>query len=487
MDAAPDRTIFSPQALALLMRVLIEDAAEGEFRELTTEFAILQSAVLGAHSAIENSLDALSLPDQDSMLAYELQAATFFRRSMPLEEMSRHAEFLRLASVDERLLGSKSRVDVLDWLSRAGGMSADDQFAVGFGLSAMTRAFDDPIRPRAFAEHVDDLLVKLGWDHIGRDLPVLSSTRNEFRAKFTALGGDSATYAWELRPFKLTPFVRFASGDLVLLGSSMLLSWLGEGFHYRAMTYAQQSEDEKTLRRYTTYQGEIVETYALDLAETAVAVPTIVMGEQRYHKGGEQKTSDVAVIEGSDLVLFEVHARRVAATAGVTGSAVEATTEVSKLLVTKANQLGRCIGHLLDGTATLPGVDIGAIKRIWPVVVSVGYVLQSPNLWAYLTSALDPDKTKALADARVQPLQLLTIDDFEKLLGLVSSGESLSSMLARKTRGDFRDRDLSASLHGDPQARSDKPRHPALEARWQEMSDRVIEITDLTAGLQPDT
>jgi hypothetical protein len=486
LKVAPDRTIFSPQALALLMRVLIDEAPDQPFRDIAPdEFAVLQAAVLGAHSAIETSLDALSLPDRDALLAYELQAATFFRRSAPLEEMSRHAELLRLASVDDRLVGSKSRVDVLDWLAKAGGMSADDQFAIGFGLSATTRAFDDPIRPRALAEHVDDLLLKLGMDDVARALPVLSSTRDEFRARFAALGGEPAAYAWELRPFKSTPFLRLANGDLMLLGSSWLLSWLGEGFHYRAMTHAQEAEDEKTLLRYTAYQGEIVETYALDLAETAVEAPTFAIGEQAYDKG-QQRTSDVAVLEGPDLVLFEIHARRVGASAAVTGSAVEATTEVSKLLVTKADQLGRCIGHLLDESAQLPGVDIGAVKRIWPVVVSVGYLLQSPNLWEFLRSSLDPEKSKAFEDPRVQPLQLLTIADYEKLMGLVSIGESLSTMLQRKTSGAFRDRDLSAWLHGDPRAPSDEPRHPALETRWQEMGDRVIAIADMTVGIQAD-
>jgi hypothetical protein len=165
---------------------------------------------------------------------------------------------------------------------------------------------------------------------------------------------------------------------------------------------------------------------------------------------------------------------------------VDATTEVSKLLVTKADQLGRCIGHLLDTSAALPGIDMGAVKRIWPVVVSVGYVLQSPNLWEYLRSSLDSEKSKPFQHPRVQPLQVLTIDDYEKLMGLVSIGETLSTMLERKTSGAFRDRDLSAWLHGDPRAPSDKPRHPALEARWQQMGDRVISIADMTAGIQPD-
>ena len=88
-------------------------------------------------------------------------------------------------------------------------------------------------------------------------------------------------------------------------------------------------------------------------------------------------------MSGTDLVLFEIHARRVSATAAVAALPV-ATLEVSRLLVEKADQLGPCIGALLRGDATLPGVDISQIDRIWPIVVSVGHVMQTHNLWEYV-------------------------------------------------------------------------------------------------------
>ena len=90
---------------------------------------------------------------------------------------------------------------------------------------------------------------------------------------------------------------------------------LGEGFHYRALLHAEQLVPSQTLM-YLTYAGEVVERYALDLAETTFNAPDHVFGEQRYRtQGGRAYTSDVAVVSDEHLVLFEVHARRVAATA----------------------------------------------------------------------------------------------------------------------------------------------------------------------------
>jgi hypothetical protein len=486
VERDPHAFVFSPQAIAFLMRILIDNAREEPLRELNAhERRTVQRAVLGAHSVLESSLDETEWPDRSYALAFELQAATYFHRPSYLEEMARHDELLRLAADDPRLIESDSHVPVRDWLATY-GLTADEQWSVGFGLAAMTRAFDDAPRPRALATHVDDLLAKLGLPDASRELPVISASRSEYQEQFAALGSGDATLAWELRPFKLRPFLRLASGDLLLLGRPWLLSWLGEGFHYRALLYAEQLEPRPTLA-YLTYVGAVVERYALDLAEATFKAPQQVFGEQRYRTSeGDAFTSDVAVVSGEDLVLFEIHARRVAATAAVSGDAFAATTEVSRLLVGKAEQLGGCVRALIDGDAALPSLDIAGVRRIWPIVVSMAHIMQSSNLWEYLRQTIDPDKTRAFQDERVQPLQVLTVDDYEKLLGLVQAGNDLVAMLSQRASGPFRERDFAAWLHGDPKAPSDTSRHPVLEVRWESMAKRAVATADMTIGLKPE-
>lgn len=471
LTSHPDRVIFSPQPLMLLMRLLIEHARHEPLRDLDeNEIRLVQDAVLGAHSAIEVSLDAMGLPSRDAIMAYELQAATFFRRAQPLEEMARQYEFLRLGTNDARLMHSVNRVPVAQWLADY-GMTAEQQWALGFGLSAITHAFDDPVTPRIFATHVDDLLTRIGLTKAPRDVPAIASSRSQFIAQFGAFGGGEAAVAWEVRPFTSTPFVRLTNGDLLLLSPAWLLSWLGEGFHYRALRGAQEM-GPKTSGKYQRFAGEIVELYALDLAHAGLAEAETAFGEQRYGPNDGERTSDVAIVSDKDLVLFEIHARRVSAAAAVSGTAAEATLEVSRLLVEKADQLGPCIGALLSGEAVLPGIDMSRIERIWPVVVSVGHVMQTRNLWEYLHAKMDKTKAAPLADSRVQPLQVMDISDYEKLLGLVQAGERLPGLLAHKSNGLYRERDFAAWLHS-PGAPSDKPRLSVLETRWEEMTDRL--------------
>jgi hypothetical protein len=477
---SPARPIFSPQPIAMLMRLLIEEAREEPFAELAPEdFRTLQRAVLGAHSALEEPSGA---PTTEAIVAYGLQATSLFNRPPVMEEMTRGADFLRLMR-SEQLRGSDNYVPVDEWLT-VSGVNPEEQRVLGFGLSAVANTFaNDPPTPRLQPHHTDELLKVLGLTDLPRELSIISASRAQLQASFKTLDGTRMALSWEFRPFKSTPFLRFSGGDLLLLGAPWMLSWLGEGFHYRALTHAQSLGSEVS-GRYSRFVGEVVERYALELANAAIDPHATVLGEQRYGKGGGQRTSDVAVVWGADLILFEVHARRVTASAMASGEVNEALGEVSKLLVVKIDQVAGCIDALLDGSATLPDVDLASIERIWPVVVSVGHLMQTRQLWRYVRESVEPETTQALAKAHVQPLQLLDISDYEKLLGIVEAGTSLPWMLARKAAGAFRERDFAAWLHGDSTAPSDESRLSVLEERWEAMSIEVQRTSERAAQAQ---
>lgn len=234
-------------------------------------------------------------------------------------------------------------------------------------------------------------------------LAVLAATRAEFRAEFSELGAGGKRLIWELRPFNTWPFLRLSNEEgLLLLGRPWMLNWLGEGFHYRAMRVAQSEDASRAggrgdhVQRYTAYAGQVFESYCLSLAGGAIALPALVLGEQRYGKGGGKKTSDVAVLGGENLMLFEVNARRVGAEPLLSGDPLDATNELKKLLVKKIDQLGVAVGAPLSGSAGLPGVEIDGIARIIPVVVSAGRLWQTGTLWDYLDRSRDAEKCKVL-------------------------------------------------------------------------------------------
>ena len=92
------------------------------------------------------------------------------------------------------------------------------------------------------------------------------------------------------------PVPRFTNGDLLLLSPAWLLSWLGEGFHYRAFRRAEH-DGKADQRSVPALCRQFTELYALDLA-TAIEPDRRVFGDQPYGPRGGDRTSDVAIVSG---------------------------------------------------------------------------------------------------------------------------------------------------------------------------------------------
>jgi hypothetical protein len=302
---------------------------------------------------------------------------------------------------------------------------------------------------------------------------------------FAQLAASGKRFIWELRPFNNRPFLRVADGGLLLIGRPWLWSWLSEGFYYRPMRVAQTEDANAAdrggnVQRYTAYAGRTFERYCLDLAEQTFTSPARVWGEQLYAKGGS-RTSDIAVLVGDELVLFEANARRVGAEPLVGGDPLDATAELAKLVVKKINQLGGCIAALLDNRAVLPGLGIADVRRVWPVVVAGGHVWQTRTLWNYLDATRDATKCASLADHRVAPVQLLDPDDYEMLLALVQHGNDLPEMLARKTGGPWRHRDLAVWLNQDRFAPDHRVELTSSISIWESKTQPIVDKLEAAA------
>lgn len=478
-DPEGRRRIFGPQSLYTLMRVLIDAAYDAPIdRQMKGhERELLLRSVVASNSVIEREIDTSVGPTIEDLLAYELQAGAYYSRPQWMEEMSRHWDLYGLATEDPALAGANDFVPVAEWIGRS-GLTGLEQCQLGWGLSAATNAFDATRHPHVAPAALADVLDRGGF--AGRKqqaLAVISADRAELQAAFAELAADDERYVWELRPFKTWPFLRLGDNrGLLLLGRPWIVQWMAEGLYYRAMLVAQ-AEDATPggrtdhVQRYTAFAGQAFEAYCLRLAQQYVPAPAIVLGEQSYGKGGGRRTSDVAVVIGEDLILLEANARRVAAEPLVTGDPQDATNELAKLLIKKVNQLGVSVGALLAGEATLPGVDMTRIKRIFPVVIAAGNLWYTSHLWQYIQAARDDDKCAPLDDARVQPLQVANAAEYEMLIGLARDGHSLGEIFAHKTDGVWSHRDWAVWLREDRRAPAQPRRLPAIEATFKALTD----------------
>lgn len=483
--ASDDRLrIFGPQSLYTFMRVLIDEAYEAPITQQLTneERDEFFRGVVASNSVIERGIDMSVGPTTEDLLAYELQAGAYYARPQWMEEMSRQWHLYELMATDPDLVKSDHFVPVAEWLARS-GLTAEEQWQIGWGLSTATNAWDAMRHPRVPSPTVAEMFLRGGFaGREARALAVVSADRSELRAAFTELAAERERYAWELRPFKTWPFLRLQDdGGLLLLGRPWLLSWLGEGFHYRAMRVAQQQDAAEAdgrqdhVQRYTAFAGQAFETYCLRLAEEYVPEPSIVLGEQTYGKGAGNKTSDIAISVGENLILFEANARRVSAVPLVTGDPQDATLELTKLLIKKVNQLGVSIGALLDGKARLPRIDIAGIKRIFPVVVAAGNLWHTSHLWKYIEEARDDSRCTSFADERVQPLQVADAAAYEALIGLARDGHSLSEIFEHKTDGPWLHRDWAVWLKEDQRSPGQPDRLPSIVARFEALTAAALQ------------
>jgi hypothetical protein len=329
----PKAYVFGPQSLYTLMRVLIEEAYDAPIDQaLTTEEKVtLMRAVIASNSVTERGTDTGVGPTSEDLLAYELQVGHYYSRPAWMEEMTRARELYMLATEDEELLASPDRVPVAEWISRV-GITAEQQWALGFALSSTANAWDSNKHPHVPSSAVDELLARATLaERKEAALGAMAATRAGFQQAFADLAATGKRFVWELRPFSSFPLLRLEDDGLLLLGRPWMLSWLSEGVHYRAMRGAQADDASATngrtdhVQRYTAYAGQAFEQYCLRLAKAAFVSPVMVLGEQAYGKGAGQKTSDVAVLVGDDLILFEANARRVGAEPLLTGDPLDAT------------------------------------------------------------------------------------------------------------------------------------------------------------------
>lgn len=467
----PGMHVVAEQNLFGLMQLLIDFARPSRVGERLSpqEARMLSSGVIRA--AMIADAGTKDLADEfsgEEWLPYLIQLSALYAEPSMMEEVAR-GEMLLEISRSEEARGFNSFCPIEDWYRDEIGLSAAEQSRLMMAFSAGTQALDqEAVKTRIRAESVENLVHSAGLtEKQEQAIALISATREEFRMSFASHGEGPRRLAWELRPFKKRPFLRCENGDLILLSPRFLVSWLTEGFHFRALDVAQSKGKGG---RLNTFAGELYERYCVNLSRSVhKGLPGVeVHGDMSYRRGGG-KTCDVLVDYASDLVLVEATNSRFRAQTLVSGDGADAHDDLERVLVGKCRQLNRCIDRILNGDASIPR-DLSLVRSIWPIVVSMGAPVQTPPLWDHLRSALP----RAFGQPRVKPLTILTPDEYEILCALVEAGSPLPELLARKTAPSYRDLDLRAWLVDDPKAPRLRRRASMMESAFEDAAKRMV-------------
>ena len=464
--------IFAEQYLTVLERLLIQhaDPKPLEYDPTDQELLRLVAAIFAAGS-VTGSADADLLggePNRERWLVYTLKNGLYNAKPPLVNEITRSRElFTVLAS---RLEHHDDFIPIDDWLREDYGLTAKEQLVAGEALAAAAHAFDDD------AEIGDrSLITPPQWqgeleDRAQQIAELLTATREEFASAFAEYGTDLDSIAWERRPFLRHPFIRFVGGPWLLISPRAIATWIGEGFIHRVLAAAERRD---LSLRATRFIGALFERYCYDLTRTAYPGERPIGGgrvhpEQPYEtRFGRQMTSDIAIDLGTDIVLIEVVSARVTARMQVAGDAAQLEQNLERMVFAKLRQLSRVATDALAGTAPIPDVEPAHVERVWPVLVTAGELVQTEVLW----DQIDERAPQGLRAARLGPLSVFDIGDFELLLALVSSGESLTGILERKAEGPYRRLEI-ARFAVDELGTEPTLRLPVIEerfgAQWEE-------------------
>lgn len=467
--------VFAEQYVTALQRVVVERAqprrldqggSEAELRGVVAAYFAAATVVSSADTDLREGE-----PEPERWLTYLLKNGAYNTRPSLANVLTRYHELLDV--LPDKFTDNPQFCDIRGWMSDSYGLTPIEQQAAGFYAYGMTNGLDAdaPVNERSLIQH--PFAASTLADRVDKVEGVLSAPREWYRDQFNGNGSDLDGIAWERRPFLQRPFLRTEDGRWILLFPRAIESWLGEGLHYRALDAA--AEKGQT-RRYNNFFGHLVERYCLDLARSAYPLDRLhgsgrAHPEQPYGRRDGLRTFDIAIDFGTDLLAIEVVAARLTAEMQVYSRPELLAKELEKMVFKKVRQIAAPVTAILAGDATIPDVDHRQIERVWPMIVTGGAMLITELLWDQVEAMLP----LGLNAARVAPLTILDIDDFELLLAIGATGQHLPTVIRTWREGAYCKLDFAQFAYHEFGVDS-ALRLPIINERYEALAERMLAV-----------
>jgi hypothetical protein len=324
------------------------------------------------------------------------------------------------------------------------GVSLERYLAISF--AAITRFMAWDRTPDSW------LLGKAFWantnvtdDEFARAIGTVSSKPRKLRAAFRALVDRGQNSIDDMRPFLIHPLVEldpdiYAPVDVEALSDNLV----GDGLFWRLKPAPNTTDQEKS--DFGETLGHLLEQHCLGVAESvypADAHPRQLFPEFHYSEG-----------DGPDLVIADDQAsafvelgidRPNLRDTIIRGDLTSYDADIERLILPRAEQLDRKIQHALDGVLTFQNASANCLRRIHPVIC----FWDGFPLGRYLYQRVERAVVNSgfLQQPEVAPLSIISVQELEQLLGLVSGGRALTVVLEGHITGDLADEPLNDFLH----------------------------------------
>ncbi len=431
-----ERVVFFPQQVLFTMKLAILHApdrddprGDAEFRDPVVELLLMASDFLEriefsddpgmAEQTLVASMVRNYLLNMNEQVRYLIPRASLFYLTLPFEAELRHdPDFLDLPAT----------------FLAATGFNLTDYLAFGFVIFAwwssqsyLRGTYDgihDGINPDTFfAEST------MNPAHAER---LLRSFTYDYEAAKTAIAarpGNPAHHSYDFRPFLERPLYQAHDKLIVPFHLGYLEARFTNGMFWTISDYLAGAAREQFRRFF----GKIFETYvhrtfARAIPDTAPLVRRVFRDFTYPTPKGERKTSDVVLLYPKTAIFLDTTATRIRFEATAVSENITAfDKDIEQIILSNARQLTDRIRDFRAGYYKFGGVSHKEIVRIFPVIVTIHSIPESTPIWDRIRRML-ADR-RLLTDERVEPLQLIDVEEIEVLEALLAQGVSFLDIL----------------------------------------------------------
>lgn len=219
------------------------------------------------------------------------------------------------------------------------------------------------------------------------------------------------------------PLLRISEDRTICVDFSFLLEKLQTGVFWKIRRCLQEKKEKRGI--FEKVWGDVFEDYASSIIKRGInsQAPSnrerLIINAKYDHKQDDE-CADVAICYGDTLTLMECKSTRLSASAKFSGdfdTFYKNIKPAKKGIEQLWNALLKLGNRRENKRRTVQGIDIGNVKKIYPVLVLSDRIFSTPLMNWFLNSEFQSLKQQKYLteDIKVMPLTVLTIMDLESL------------------------------------------------------------------------
>jgi hypothetical protein len=454
LNSQPYRFVFFEQQIISAMQLAIlycPEIGPSSFqgnRVLFHEFMV--ECVLGVSDILESRYlksatrqsTTSARPDSEPLASALLRNAFLNYRDEFTHMLARFWDLY--LELPKQLARSSNYVDVETTFAQATGASLREYLAVGLGLGGHFMQASGKVNEQDVQKFVVDPAAYFSTTSVDpptlrRCVDYLSSDLETYRRSFLTELQRTKQLHFSYITMRQTPLLRFPNGACIPLSLRFLHERITVGVYWLIF----DGLPSRNRSRFQTFFGELFQEYAKQTFERAF--PSSPHLAKRLHfakrygsRRRRKETSDVIVVYAKDALFVEVKATRLRMEdSGIRGDIAAFRQELETKVIGAARQIDSVVRDFLSGAFRLDGFEATHLGRAHPIVLTFGYIPQTPLVWGDIQRMLDD--AGLLQGQLFAPLQLINVEELELLARYLTAGgeASLVSILEGKANDPY--------------------------------------------------